>query len=204
MRVVVGRAYRHRTPVFAAELNTLIFRSDWHVPLNIRRDRFLKTHSDFEIVTKHGDVVRERPIGDQILAQLRAGRLRLRQLPGPKNPLGRVKFVFPNDQDIYLHDTVSPHLFQKVRRDFSHGCIRVQEPLVLAEWVLRADPLWTPERFNGAMNGSKTIQVSVNPPIPVLIVYATAVALEAGEIRFSSDIYGHDAALEAQLVRAHH
>jgi L,D-transpeptidase YcbB len=212
MRVVVGRAYRHRTPVFSAELKSLIFHPEWNVPLSIVRDellpaftqdRFLKAYSDFEILTRQGVVVKERPISDRIIAQLRSGKLCLRQLPGPKNPLGRVKFVLPNDNDIYLHDTASPLLFRKARRDFSHGCIRVQEPLVLAERVLRDDPLWTPDRIKGAMDGSETIQVNVNPPIPVLIVYATAVALEGGDVRFFSDIYGYDDALEAQLARAH-
>jgi L,D-transpeptidase YcbB len=210
MKVVVGKAYRHRTPVFAAELKHVIFRPYWNVPLSIVRAELLpvlarkRTHeSDFQIVTPEGTVVMERPVSDRTLSQLRSGKLLLRQTPGAKNALGRVKFIFPNDNNVYLHDTPTQHLFAKPRRDFSHGCIRVEKPQALAEWVLRNDPEWSPERVTAAMNGTATVQVNVKPAIPVLIVYATAVAIEGGDVRFFEDIYGHDTLLEAQLARTH-
>ena len=93
-------------------------------------------------------------------------------------PLGLVKFIFPNDNNVYLHDTPAQQLFSKPRRDFSHGCIRVEKPQALAEWVLRSDPEWPPERIAATMKGVATVQANVKPPIPVLIVYATAVVLQ--------------------------
>jgi L,D-transpeptidase YcbB len=93
--------------------------------------------------------------------------------------------------------------FSKSRRDFSHGCIRAEKPQELAEWVLRDQPEWTPQRIADAMNGTKTIYVSLEKPIPVLIVYATAVALENGEVRFFEDIYGQDARLAELLAKGY-
>ncbi len=212
MKVVVGKAYRHRTPVFAAELKHVIFRPYWNVPLSIVRSEILpalqrtgssEAYRDFQIVTPDGTVTREHAVSDRTLSLLRNGKWRIRQLPGPENALGLVKFIFPNDNDVYLHDTPAQHLFSKMRRDFSHGCIRVERPQALAEWVLRNNPEWNSERIAASMNGAGTVQVDVNPAIPVLIVYATAVVLQGGEVRFFDDIYGHDAALDKQLNRTH-
>jgi murein L,D-transpeptidase YcbB/YkuD len=213
MKVVVGKAYRHRTPVFAGELKYVIFRPYWNVPLSIVRAEVLPViarsrslegaYGDFQIITHEGAVVTERPLSNRTLSQLRSGKLWIRQLPGPKNALGLVKFIFPNDNSVYLHDTPSQQLFSKPRRDFSHGCIRLEKPQALAEWVLRSNPDWPPDRIAEAMNGDATVQANVNPAIPVLIVYATAVALQGGEVRFFDDIYGYDALLEAQLDRDH-
>ena len=208
MKVVVGRAYRHKTPVFSAELKQVIFHPYWNVPLSIQRaelvpqiekDRSYLAKHDYEVVTKSGGVVLSgSDVPDEILKQLRSGALEIRQAPGPKNALGLVKFVFPNANNVYLHDTPSVELFARSRRDFSHGCIRVEKPGELAQWVLREDPSWPMERITAAMNGPQPLQVNLKQPIPVLIVYGTAVALE-GEVRFLEDIYGWDAALEAQL-----
>ena len=110
-----------------------------------------------------------------------------------------VAFLFPNQHDVYLHGTPAPQLFEKSRRDFSHGCIRAEKPQQLAEWVMQNQPEWTPERIAQAMNGEETIHVRLKKPIPVLIVYATAVVLESGEVRFFDDIYGQDATLAKTL-----
>jgi murein L,D-transpeptidase YcbB/YkuD len=99
-----------------------------------------------------------------------------------------------------MHDTPAPELFAKSRRDFSHGCIRLERPADLAAWVLRDNPGWTPERIRAAMNGSETQQVNLVHPVPVLIVYATVIVLEDGIVHFYDDIYGHDAALEKVLA----
>jgi murein L,D-transpeptidase YcbB/YkuD len=212
MKVVVGKAYRHRTPVFAAELTHVIFRPYWNVPLSIVRGEVLPVlertgltaaYRDFQIVTPDGTVVTNHRVSDRTISLLRSGKLLIRQLPGPKNALGLVKFIFPNDNNVYLHDTPTQHLFSKVRRDFSHGCIRVEKPKALAEWVFRNNSEWSPQRIAAAMNGTGTIQANVDPVIPVLIVYATAVALQGGEVRFFADIYGHDASLEVQLAQPH-
>jgi len=92
-------------------------------------------------------------------------------------------------------------LFSRARRDFSHGCIRVEDPVTLAAWVLRDKPEWTRDRIKAAMNGDNTVVVDLDKPIPVLILYGTAVVLEDGEVRFFDDIYGHDAALEQALAK---
>lgn len=108
-----------------------------------------------------------------------------------------MKFLFPNEYNVYLHDTPDNELFARVRRDFSHGCIRVERPEDLAVWLLRGVGGWTRERIRAAMNGRETVTVALERPVPVLIVYATAVALEGGEVRFFPDIYGQDAELAA-------
>jgi len=212
MKVVVGKAYRHRTPVFAAELTHVIFRPYWNVPLSIVRGEVLPVlertgltaaYRDFQIVTPDGTVVTNHGVSDRTISLLRSGKLLIRQLPGPKNALGLVKFMFPNDNNVYLHDTPTQHLFSEARRDFSHGCIRVEKPKALAEWVFRNNSEWSPQRIAAAMNGTGTINANVDPVIPVLIVYATAVALQGGEVRFFADIYGHDASLEVQLAQPH-
>jgi len=209
MKVVVGQAYRHQTPIFAAELKRVVFRPYWNVPLSIQRAELvpkiaenlaylMKNH--YEVVTPQNTVVTDGIVDPTMLAQLRSGKLRIRQIPGPENALGLIAFMLPNQHDVYLHATPATELFSKSRRDFSHGCIRAEKPQQLAEWVLRDQPQWTPERIAEAMKGTKTLQVNLDRPIPVLIVYATAVVLEGGEVRFFGDIYGLDAQLSAALA----
>jgi murein L,D-transpeptidase YcbB/YkuD len=209
MRVVVGRAYKHQTPVFAADMKHVIFRPYWNVPPSIqraeivpkiKRDRSYLEKNGFEVVTSKDVVVTAGVVDDSTLAQLRAGKLLIRQTPGPKNSLGLVKFLFPNQHDVYLHDTPAVELFSRPRRDFSHGCIRVEKPGLLAAWVLRDKPEWSPDRIAEAMNGNKTLQVNLDTPIPVLVVYSTALVLGNGEVHFFRDIYGQDAALEERLA----
>jgi murein L,D-transpeptidase YcbB/YkuD len=114
--------------------------------------------------------------------------------------LGLVKFLFPNEYNVYMHGTPATELFARSRRDFSHGCIRLERPEALAAWVLGDKPGWNSQRIGEAMHGERTIQVNLDKPVPVLIVYATAVVLENGEVHFFDDIYGHDAALEKVLA----
>ena len=138
-----------------------------------------------------------------VLEQLRAGQLFIRQTPGPKNSLGLVKFIFPNNYNIYFHDTPEQVFFSKSRRDFSHGCIRLERPADLAVWVLRNNPGWDLERVHEAMNGSTTQQVNLAHPIPVLILYATVIIHDDGLVYFYDDIYGHDAALEKVIEKGY-
>ena len=127
----------------------------------ISRDRnYLASHG-FEVVDGE-DVVTDGVVSDAVLEQLREGQLSIRQKPGPKNALGLVKFIFPNSYNVYLHSTPEPELFSRARRDFSHGCIRVQNPLALAVWVLRDNPEWNEEKIAAAMNGDQTIQVNLD------------------------------------------
>ncbi|HEX7961809.1 MAG TPA: L,D-transpeptidase family protein [Terriglobales bacterium] len=206
-RVITGKAFGHQTPVFADELEYVIFRPYWNVPNSIlqqelipklEEDRAYLTKYHFEVVKK-GAVITDGTVNDAILERLRAGELGIRQTPGPSNALGLIKFVFPNSYDVYLHATPEQELFERSRRDFSHGCIRVEDPVALATWLLRDDPSWTKERIIAAMNGSETMRVNLPHKIPVLIVYGTAFVEENGEARFYRDIYRHDAALEHAL-----
>jgi murein L,D-transpeptidase YcbB/YkuD len=212
MKVVVGKAYGHQTPVFSGSMTHLIFRPYWDVPLGIQRaelapkiakDPAYLVKNDYEIVNSRREVVSTGTVSADMLRQLRSGKLFIRQIPGDKNALGPVKFLFPNEHNVYLHGTPAKALFSKSRRDFSHGCIRVEKPEELALWVLRGVPGWDTDhvmdQIKDAENGAGSRQVNLDQPIPVLIVYGTAVVREDGEVFFFDDIYGHDATLEQLL-----
>jgi murein L,D-transpeptidase YcbB/YkuD len=212
MRVVVGRAMRTQTPVFADNMRYVIFRPYWLVPRSIQRAELVsKTRRDpdyladhgFEVVDGNGNVVPSSPATDEVISGLRSGALSIRQIPGPKNALGLVKFMFPNQYNVYMHGTPEQELFARSRRDFSHGCIRVEDPAALAAWVLRDKPQWTVDRIRATMNGDTTVQVNLDKPIPVLILYSTAVVEPDGEVRFFDDIYGYDASLARALANGY-
>jgi L,D-transpeptidase YcbB len=212
MNVVVGKAYGHDTPVFSDTMEYVVFRPYWEVPYSITRAEMVPhivgdpdylAKKGFEVVDSRQNVVSAGTVTPEVLAQLRAGKLFVRQRPGPKNALGLVKFIFPNSYNVYMHDTPATEFFAKSRRDFSHGCIRLEKPADLAPWVLRDNPGWTPERIRAAMNGSATQQVNLAHAIPVLIVYATVIVPEDGLVHFYDDIYGHDAALEKVLAKGY-
>jgi murein L,D-transpeptidase YcbB/YkuD len=212
MPVVVGRAMRTQTPVLEEDMKYLIFWPYWNVPPSILRGEIIPKISkdpayiqknNFEVTTYSGQVVTDGVVSADVLAQLRAGKLMVRQKPGPKNALGLIKFIFPNDQNIYLHSTPSQALFSESRRDFSHGCIRVEDPKALAEWVLRNNPGWTRERVEAAFKAQRQQQVNLTHEIPVLIVYGTAIAKEDGQVFFFEDIYGYDKALEKLFSQAY-
>jgi murein L,D-transpeptidase YcbB/YkuD len=135
----------------------------------------------------------------QLEAVLR-GELRVRQRPGPANALGDIKFVFPNNDNIYLHHTPAPQLFERDRRDFSHGCIRVQDPVALAKFVLQDQPEWTEARIREAMSQGTPRTLRLDQPLPVLIAYATALVKD-GRPHFFPDLYGHDRLLDQALSR---
>ena len=210
MRVVVGKAMRTETPVFANSMKYVIFRPYWLVPTSILRNETIpKTRRDpnyladngFEVVDGSGNVVPSSPASDDIIDGLRSGSYRVRQKPGPKNALGLVKFIFPNQYNVYLHSTPEQELFSRSRRDFSHGCIRVEKPADLAAWVLRDQPQWTMDKIQAAMrSGPDNVQVNLDKPIPVLILYSTAVVDPDGEVRFFDDIYGYDKSLDKVLA----
>lgn len=214
MNVNVGAAYEHETPVFEERMSYLVFRPYWDVPPSIQRnevvpdieaDRDYVKDNNFEVIGADGNVLTSGTISDSVLQQLRAGKLRVREKPGPSNALGLVKFIFPNSFSVYLHDTPQEkEMFAQTRRDLSHGCIHVQEPDQLAAWLLRDKPEWTLERVQRAMQtGPNNARVNLTKPIPVLIIYATAVAEEDGEVFFYPDLYGHDATLEKALAKGY-
>jgi len=209
MGVIVGRALNTRTPVFVEEMPYIIFRPYWNVPRSIARQEIVPAlqrdpdylrRQDMEIVSGQGDDARVVVLSAESIALLRQGVLRVRQRPGPKNALGSVKFVFPNDDNVYLHGTPALQLFSRSRRDFSHGCVRVEDPVALAAWVLSDQPAWTRERILAAMNANRPLQVSLLRPIQVILFYVTAV-VEDGTVRFAEDVYGHDAKLDRALAR---
>jgi murein L,D-transpeptidase YcbB/YkuD len=212
MNVVVGKAYNHNTPVFSDSMQYAVFRPYWSVPYSIAKAEFLPhitrdpdylAKKGFEVVNSRQEVVTSGTVTSDMLAQLRAGKLFIRQLPGPKNSLGLVKFIFPNSYNVYMHDTPAQEFFAKSRRDFSHGCIRLEKPADLAVWVLRDNPGWDMARVRGAMNGSPNQQMNLAHPIPVLIVYGTVIVNEDGIVHFYDDIYRHDAALEKVLAKGY-
>jgi murein L,D-transpeptidase YcbB/YkuD len=195
MDVVVGRTVeRLRTPVFSADLTHLVFRPYWDVPRSIttaeilpaaRRDPAWLSRHHYELLDRSGKVV---PYSAARLDELQRGTLRVRQRPGDDNALGAVKFVLPNPDDIYLHDTPDRKLFARTVRAFSHGCIRVAEPARLAAWLLGDDASWTTERIAQAMQGSAPLPVNLATPVRVYIVYGTAIAREDGSVLFLDDL----------------
>src|SRR5579864_6393185 len=209
MKVVVGQAPEHKTPVLRSQLEIVIFLPYWTVPASIQRnellpeieqDRSWVSANHFEMVTRQGEVAGDGRVSDDMLSELGAGKLQLRQKPGPKNTLGLVKFVFPNEYGVYMHDTSARWLFDRERRDLSHGCIRVEKPEDLADWVLRGQSGWSRDRVVEAMQGAESISVKVKRPIQVVLMYVTAVVMSNGEVHFFQDIYGEDQALEKELA----
>jgi murein L,D-transpeptidase YcbB/YkuD len=211
MKVILGQAQgRHGTPVFVGTMREVVFRPYWDVPPNIARKELIPlirrqpgyfSREALEIVRGSDDNAVIYPPTAANLARVASGAVRLRQRPGPNNALGLVKFVFPNAHNVYLHGTPAQELFARTRRDFSHGCIRVEEPATLAELVLRGQPGWDSTAIAQAMNGTRTQRVTIGRPVEVFILYATAVVGKDGTISFYPDLYGHDAALVNALER---
>jgi murein L,D-transpeptidase YcbB/YkuD len=208
MNVVVGKSLHHHTPLFVEQMEYVVFRPYWNVPYSIaaresvprtRKDpSYLDTH-DMEIVASGGPGATALPATNENLDQVVAGTLRIRQRPGPKNALGLAKFIFPNADNVYMHGTPAQQLFSRARRDFSHGCIRLERPARLGEWVLRDQTEWTRERIEAAMQGSSPTRVNLTEPLMVVLFYDTVHVNSEGEVFFVEDIYGHDEALDAAL-----
>lgn len=205
MRVVVGRQFRE-TPVFSDRIRYLEFNPDWTVPRKIaiedllpkiRRDPSYLAAGGYQVLAAGG-----RPVDPAAIdwRSLGPGRFpyRLRQLPGPKNALGRVKFMFPNQFDVYLHDTPARELFRRAMRAFSSGCIRLEKPLQLAEALLRGDAQ-DPSRIGEILASGQTTRVALATPVPVHLAYLTAWIGEGGTVEFRDDVYGRDALLAKAL-----
>jgi murein L,D-transpeptidase YcbB/YkuD len=206
MAVVVGKPY-HRTPVFSDRIRFLEFNPYWNVPPDIavneelpvlRRNPAGLSAQGFEVV--RGNQVSDPSSVDWSSVGPGHFPYQLRQRPGPNNALGRVKFMFPNPHNVYLHDSPARNLFERNVRAFSHGCIRLSRPLDLAEQVLRVGGVqgWTKERINDVVASTKNTVVNLREPLPVHITYLTAWA-DDGVANFRQDIYGHDAKLLAAL-----
>lgn len=185
MKVIVGGAYRRQTPVFENQISSVIFRPYWNIPPSIQRNEIMpKARRDPGFLSRHGyEIVHE------------GSSIRIRQKPGENNSLGLIKFSLPNNHNVYLHGTPAQSLFQKIRRDFSHGCIRVEGPTSLAVWTLRNNDGWSREAVEEAMHGQSNRSVALKYRIPVLIVYGTGFASEDGRVYFLPYIYGQDKVL---------
>ncbi len=187
MGVVVGTA-AHNTTIFSGTLKHVVLAPYWNVPYSIVKNEMGRTASYFskrnmEIVGRYND-----------------GLPMVRQKPGASNSLGRVKFLFPNSYNIYLHDTPSKGLFSQTDRAFSHGCIRLSDPKKLAYYFLDGYKGWTVEKIDATMNGSKETYVNIDEEVPVLIAYLTAWVDPAnGDINFRKDLYGHDKKMASRL-----
>jgi murein L,D-transpeptidase YcbB/YkuD len=209
MRAIVGKSYQ-RTPAFSAQMTYIVFRPYWNVPDSIAKEEMLPliskdpgylAQNQLNLFQGWGSEQKEidpttvdwSGVNDENFPY------HLRQEPGPLNPLGRVKFMFPNKFNVYLHDSPARVLFWKTEREFSHGCIRIHKAIELAEYVLRGDPEWTPESIRDAIEKSFDQIVRLPEPIPVNVLYWTAWVDEDGSVQFRKDIYGRDRPLEEAL-----
>jgi murein L,D-transpeptidase YcbB/YkuD len=189
MVVVVGKE-GHNTMMFNGDLNQIVFSPYWNVPPSIVKNEIMPAMNrnpsylsgqNMEVVSNSG------------------GLPSIRQKPGPGNALGKVKFLFPNSFNIYFHDTPSKSLFERDMRAFSHGCIRLSDPYKMAEYLLRNEPEWTPERIRAAMDAGEEKTVRLKKAVPVVITYYTAWVDERGRLNFRDDIYQHDARLATKM-----
>jgi murein L,D-transpeptidase YcbB/YkuD len=206
MNVIVGKALDTATPLFDEDMRFIEFSPYWNIPISIARAETIPKlqrnpaffeQQGLEFVSNSGQV--SRTLSNANLDAVLRGQMRIRQRPGPKNALGDIKFVFPNNDNIYLHHTPAPQLFKRERRDFSHGCIRVEEPVALARFVLRDMPEWTEARIEEAMTKGESATLRLKEPLPVLIAYTTALADDKGKVYFFADIYQRDPPLDKAL-----
>lgn len=208
MKVVVGTAGA-ATPVFGDEMSYVGINPYWNVPESIvaaeiapqaAADPSWLARNGYEVVDRGGEGRIDPYAVDWAAARGGGFPHLVRQPPGPGNALGDIKFMFPNDHNIYLHDTPATHLFDEVERTLSHGCIRVESPLDLAEFVFRGDPRWRRERVERAIASGERIDVPLQRKLPVYLLYWTAWVDDDGTTHFRKDIYGHDRALAEALA----
>jgi L,D-transpeptidase YcbB len=212
MRVVVGKPYA-QTPAFNAMMSYVVLNPSWNVPNNIANNELLKhvqddpqylSKYDFKVLEGWGKDSREvDPLTvDWARFQGKSMPYRFQQMPGPHNPLGRIKFMLPNPFNVYLHDTSAPELFKESPRGFSHGCVRIERPLDLAEFVLRTDPHWSRDAIVQAMEQGTEQTISLPKPVPVYLSYFTVWSDSTETIHFSNDVYNRDAAVSQGLQQA--
>ncbi|MFY7964695.1 MAG: L,D-transpeptidase family protein [Chitinophagaceae bacterium] len=205
--VVVGKSQiSSNTIIFNDSLENIVFSPYWNLPSSImfketlpamsRNGKYLNNHN-MEIINNNEQVIAQSQIKQSELGK--NFPYMIRQKPGKNNALGLVKFLFPNNYNIYMHDTPEKSLFEESNRMFSHGCIRVKEPVKLAKFLLRKDTIWTDEKIANAMNGEKEIYVKMKNKVPVYIAYFTVWVDRAGNLNFRDDIYHHDIKMKQLL-----
>ncbi|MES2374691.1 MAG: L,D-transpeptidase family protein [Bacteroidota bacterium] len=185
MPVVVGKE-GHTTVMFSDDLDQIVFSPYWNIPPSIVKNEIEPSIAKNSNYLAQNNMERTSDGG-------------IRQLPGPKNALGRVKFLFPNSFNIYFHDTPAKSLFEKDNRAASHGCIRLGDPVTMANYLLENSPEWTPERIEAAMNSGVEKTVRLKHSVPVIITYYTAWVDENNKMNFRNDIYGNDELVAAKM-----
>ena len=192
MKAIVGKAPHNQTPEFSGRMTFMVLNPSWNIP-----DDIVKHEIKPAMAKNPGYLARKR-----IEVTTVGGQTRWRALPGATNPLGQVKFVFPNPYDVYLHDTSADSLFNASRRALSHGCVRLEKPIDLANALLRDDPKWTPDVVQDAIATGESHVVSLHNPLPVHLLYLTAWVDDDGTVQFRHDVYGRDAKVAAALSRS--
>lgn len=203
MNVIVGQPYR-RTPVFTETIKYMVLNPYWNVPFSIAtKDKLPLLQMDAAAEAQKG--YETRPQGSDVFVPVnaidwapvtrRGFNYLLRQKPGPQNALGRIKFMMPNPYAVYLHDTPSRELFARQERGFSSGCIRLEQPLALAEWLLGREGHLRAGSVEALLAREETVTISLKEPVPTYLVYFTAFATDDGDVAFRRDIYGRDRVL---------
>lgn len=202
MKVIVGKPY-WRSPLFSAKMTHLVFNPSWYVPNSIAIKEILpKVQKESGYLVKEGIKVFEKEKGYRKAldasainwADVNADNFKYRfvQVPGIRNPLGKIKFVFPNKFNVYLHDTPAKVLFERSSRAFSHGCIRIEKPVELAEYLLSDDPAWTHEKILAMIDMGKEVKIKIPSPVNIHILYLTAWVDKDNILQFRDDVYGRD------------
>ncbi len=213
-RVVVGKK-KHKTPVLASEISEFVLNPYWNIPTSITTNEIIpKLQEDPEYLSKNNmkiisrlnnqNIFVEPEIVDWATIDTESAPLRIRQDPGKKNALGRIKFIFPNNHRVYLHDTPSRNLFARNSRAFSHGCVRVENPLEFAKVLITNSETWTDEKLDYFAKRDKTKTIKLDNPIPIHITYMTAWADEQDIINFRPDIYKRDSQIANNLYNTAH
>lgn len=199
MRVIVGQRREWQTPLLASKIQYLILNPKWHVPLEIMKKEVIHhlrkepgyiAHENMKVYSDAGEV--DPATIDWSKVDPKSGQYRLVQRSGPGNSLGRIKFMFPNPYDVYLHDTPSKNLFRRPMRALSHGCVRVENPLDLAEYLMKGQVDWSRERITSAIAKGKEQTVPLPETVPVHMIYLTAWVDGDGNTQFRNDLYGRD------------
>ncbi|WP_018477910.1 L,D-transpeptidase family protein [Pontibacter roseus] len=208
MNVIVGKTL-NSTPIFSDKMEYVVLAPYWNLPNSIvekevapamLRDSGWLERQNMEIVTKEKDPKPIDPFSiDWASVTEKNFPYMVRQRPGPKNSLGSMKFLFPNEHAVYLHDTPSGQLFSQTQRGFSHGCVRLEKPMELAKYVLQDMPEWDENRIRETINGGEEIWITLPKKLQVYLVYFTSWVDEAGNVHFREDIYGHDKKLEQEF-----
>jgi murein L,D-transpeptidase YcbB/YkuD len=189
MNVIVGKS-ANSTVIFTGSLKYIVFSPYWNVPTSIVKKEIVPSiEKNSNYLEKNHMEITGRSNGLPLV----------RQIPGPFNSLGLVKFLFPNNYDIYLHDTPNHDLFSQSSRSLSHGCIRISEPKKMAQYLLRTDSSWNSNNIDSSMHLTKERWVTLKKTVPVFIVYFTSWVDKSGELNFRKDIYGHDEKMASKL-----